>query len=220
MPELAQVATQAAAVGLAPLGALHPADGTVPGVATVVLLGPDEPRFWDIVRASPEYRDGAADPIDRWSLRVIGGLAAALGAVAFYPFGGPPWQPFTGWARASGAAWASPVGLLVNAERGLFVSFRGALGFGERLALPAPAAFPCAACARPCLTACPVGALGAHGYDVGACHRYLDTAEGADCLARGCAVRRACPVGRGMRPEAQSAFFMTAFHGRQSACDD
>ncbi|MBS8226880.1 ferredoxin, partial [Vannielia litorea] len=63
------------------------------------------------------------------------------------------------------------------------------------------------------LTACPVNALSASGYDTGACHAYLDTPEGADCLNRGCKVRRACPVSAAFpRVEAQSAFHMDHFH--------
>jgi epoxyqueuosine reductase len=150
---------------------------------------------------------------------VIGGLARRLGAEARFPFGGPPWQPFTAWARASGSAWEAPVGLLVHVRVGLFVSYRGALAFAERLPLPPPAPRPCDDCARPCLDACPAGALGAAGYDVPRCHTFLDSAAGADCRDRGCAVRRACPVGRDLRPAAQSAFHMADFHGRQSACD-
>lgn len=218
MPDLDGISAQAAAVGLVPVGALHP-EG-MPGVGTVVLLGPDEPDFWRIFQASPEFRDGAADPVDRWSARVVGALAAALGGSAYFPFEGPPWQPFTTWARASGAIADSPVGLLVHAERGLFISFRGAIGFGARLDLPAPVARPCESCVQPCRTACPVGALGTTGYDVAACHRHLDTPEGRDCLDLGCAVRRACPIGRSLRQDAQSGFHMTAFHGTDSTCED
>ena len=184
-----------------------------------MLLGPAGAGFWEIFAASPEYRDGRNDPLDRWSERVIGGLAAACGGEALFPFGGPPWRPFTGWARASGEAWASPVGLLVHARRGLMVSYRGALALAERLELPPPAARPCDGCAAPCLAACPVGALGADGYDVPACHGWLDGMRGRGCLDGGCLVRRACPVGQGMQPEVQSAFHMAAFHGRQRACD-
>ena len=151
---------------------------------------------------------------------MIGALAEGLGALAaVFPFGGPPFAPFTAWARASGRAWVSPVGLLVHAERGLLVSYRGALALAPRLALPPPAARPCDACARPCLDACPVGRARAAGYDLAACHGWLDAAAGRDCMRRGCAVRRACPVGRGSQPAAQSAFHMAAFHGTQGACD-
>jgi hypothetical protein len=214
---LAAVAALARPAGLAVLGGFHPEpdDGAPAGCGTLLLLGPDEPGFWDLFQASPEFGEGAADPLNRWSERVIGGLAAATGGRALFPFGGPPWQPFTAWARRSGAAWISPVGLLVHARRGLFVSYRGALALGERLALPEPPARPCDTCAKPCLDACPVGALSGAGYDLAACHGWLDSAAGGDCMGRGCAVRRACPVGRGSRPEAQSAFHMRAFHGRQ-----
>ena len=57
-----------------------------------VLLGPDGPGFWRIFRASPEFGDGGADPLDRWSERVIGGLAAEFRGQALFPFGGPPWH--------------------------------------------------------------------------------------------------------------------------------
>jgi epoxyqueuosine reductase len=221
VPGVDAVARLAGQEGLAPLGAFHPepADGAPPGTGTLVLLGPDEPAFWAQFRAGPEFADGRPDPLDRWTRRVAEGLARTLGGTALLPFGGPPWQPFTAWARRSGAAWQSPVHLLVHARAGLFVSYRAALALPERLELPPPSAAPCPACAQPCRTACPAGALGPDGYDVAACHAWLDTAAGADCLARGCAVRRACPVGAGRRPEAQSAFHMAAFHGRQDRCD-
>ncbi|HET9068269.1 MAG TPA: ferredoxin [Amaricoccus sp.] len=220
-PTLADVAARARRFELAPLGAFHPVegDGAPEDCGTLVLLGPDGPGFWPHFAASPEFRDGAPDPLDRWSARVVAALAAGFGGAAILPFGGPPFAPFTAWARRSGEAWISPVGLLVHASLGLLVSYRGALALPGRLELPATGPRPCDACPAPCLAACPVGALQRGPYDLGACHGFLDTAPGRDCLGRGCAVRRACPVGRELRPEAQSAFHMTAFHGTESACD-
>ena len=212
----------ARAEGLALLGGLHPGpgDGAPEGIGTLLLVGPEGgPGFWALFETSSERRDGASDPLDRWSERVLGTLAVRFGATALFPFGGPPWWPFAAWARASGEAWESPVGLLVHARLGLFASYRGALAFPDRLPVPTPVTRPCDTCAAPCRAACPVGALGAAGYDVPACHAFLDTGPGRACLTRGCAVRRACPVGAGLRPDAQSAFHMTAFHGRQAACD-
>ena len=121
---LAAIAARARPHGLAPLGAFHPGpdDGAPEGCATLVLLGPDGPDFWPRFRASPEYGDRAADPLNRWSERVIAALATAFGAQPLFPFGGPPWQPFTLWARRTGETWDSPVGLLVHARAGLFVS--------------------------------------------------------------------------------------------------
>jgi epoxyqueuosine reductase len=182
------------------------------GIGTLLLLGPREPGFWGVFTASEEYRDGRADPLDRWSSRVIGDLAKALNAKHFFPFGGPPWEPFLQWALDSGRAHVSPVGLLVHDEAGLMVSFRGALGLAERLELPEAPPNPCDHCEkRPCLTACPVDALSPAGYDVAACKADLDRSEN-DCMSKGCAVRRVCPVSIGYgRLEEQSAFHMRAF---------
>lgn len=203
----------AAREGLAVLGGFHPGpeDGAPQGAATILMLGPSGPAFWERFRASPEHADGAPDPLDRWSERVLGALARAHGARALFPFGGPPWTPFTAWARRTGRAWASPVGLLVHETAGLFVSYRGALAFAGRREVPPPGEPPCVACPAPCVTACPPRALTDAGYDVPACRAWLEAEPGRDCLRRGCAVRRACPAGRDLRPEAQSAFHMTSF---------
>ena len=202
-----------AGLHLAVLGGFACIDGdTVPaGTRTVLLLGPREPGFWAHMRAEPEW--GAVDPVDRWSRRVIGGLACDLGAKALFPFGGPPYHPFQAWALRTGRMWQSPVRLLVHADQGLMVSFRGALALREAVEVPLPVASVCGGCAAPCLRACPVGALGEQGYDVPACHSFLDRQAGDDCMSGGCLVRRACPVSLGYaRIPEQSAYHMRQFH--------
>ncbi len=186
--------------------------GLPKGTRTVLMLGPGS-GFWPHLTAQPEW-DGQPDPIDRWSRRVIGHLACDLGAKALFPFGGPPWHPFQKWALRTGAVWESPVRLLVHGEQGLMVSFRGALALKEAFDLPVPQQSPCHTCTeKPCLTACPPRALTGAGYDVPACHTWLDTAPGRDCLSQGCAVRRACPVSqRYDRMAEQSAWHMARFH--------
>lgn len=215
MTTLAGIAALAARHRLGIFGAFHPeAEDALPeGTGTLVLLGPDD-GFWPYVTASPEFADGRPDPLDRWSRRVIGRMACELRAKAHFPFGGPPWKPFFRWALRSGRAFASPVTLLVHDTAGLMVSYRGAIALKERIALPAPVPSPCDSCAeRPCLTACPAEALTGRGYDLARCHAFLDTPDGLENLARGCAVRRACPISaRYDRPEAQSAFHMAQFH--------
>lgn len=181
------------------------------GTRTVLLLGPAA-GFWPHVTAAPEW-DGAPDPVDRWSRRVIGRMACDLGAKALFPFGGPPYHPFYAWALRTGRVWDSPVRLLVHASQGLMVSFRGALALKEAVDLPPAAAKPCDGCAAPCLAACPAGALTGAGYDVPRCHGFLDGAAGRDCMEFGCAVRRACPVSHGYaRVPEQSAYHMRQFH--------
>lgn len=181
--------------------------------STLALLSPDEPGFWDHVTASPEFADGAADPLDRWSSRVIGAMALGLGGMALFPFGGPPWHPFQRWALRSGRAWASPVGFVVHDRMGLMASYRGAIALPGRISVSTPAAAPCEGCAAPCLAACPPGALTGAGYDLAACHAFLDRSEGETCLNAGCLVRRACPLSQTYgRLARQSAWHMRQFH--------
>jgi len=181
---------------------------------TLALLGPKPPDFWAAFTQSQEWQDGAADPMDRWSRRVIGALADRFDATALFPFGGPPFLPFFSWALRSGRVHRSPIQLLVHDTQGLMVSFRGAIALRERVELPDPPAPPCDSCAdKPCLTTCPVDALGA-AYDVPKCKSFLDMPDGSDCMGAGCAARRACPVSQTIaRPDAQAAYHMTQFKG-------
>jgi epoxyqueuosine reductase len=182
---------------------------------TRILIG-TAPGFWDVFTESAEFSDGNSDPIDRWSKRILGELAADLGAVAQFPSDGPPYAPFIAWALATGRFWQSPTGMLVHDVAGLMISIRGALQFEEGMRDVPWGASPCETCAqKPCITACPVDALSAdRPYDVPACKAYLDTPAGMECMTRGCHVRRACPVSQSFgRIDAQSAFHMKAFHG-------
>lgn len=195
-------------LALAPLGLRRLGD-CPDGHRTITLIGPDEPAFWGIFGESPEFADGEPDPMDRWSKRVLGAVAATLDAEALFPFGGPPYAPFFAWAKQSGRFWASPINFLVHDEAGLFVSFRGAIRWQATPRL-GTAQQPCLTCDAPCATACPVGAFD-DGYDVAACKAYVASDAGADCRTRGCLARRACPVGQGTRLPAQATFHMEAF---------
>lgn len=205
----------AARHGLGIVGAFHPGleDNAPGGTGTLVLLAPRAPDFWNFFQTQPEATDGKPDPLDRWSTRTVSAIARVLGATALFPFGGPPWHPFISWAKHSGSIHASPVSLLVHNDQGLMVSFRGALALKETISLTPPRLTPCLMCAAPCESACPVNALSEDGYDTAACHAFLDTAAGADCMENGCKVRRACPVSESFgREPAQSAYHMAQFH--------
>jgi hypothetical protein len=197
------------------LGGFHADDDpSLPkGTQTLLLLGPAA-GFWPHFTAQSEWGDGAPDPMDRWSRRVIGRMACDLGGpnskvTALFPFGGPPYHPFYSWALRTGRVWQSPIKLLVHDTQGLWVSFRGALALRARIDLPPPAQKPCDTCAAPCKTTCP--ALNTAGYDVAACHNLLE--GGKDCMNLGCASRRACPVSAGYaRLPEHSAYHMRQFH--------
>lgn len=202
-----EIDASAKQVGVIIVGGLHPDDG-----GTLLLLGPDEPAFWPKFTSSSEFSDGLGDPLDRWSKRNIGNLAAKFDAEAVYPSDGPPHPAFLQWALDSGRCWSSPVHLLVHDKSGLFLSFRGALKLSERIDLPSqPSRSPCSHCMGPCISACPVMAFASGAYDVDACKAHIATPQGSDCY-QGCKVRRACPVSQSYgRLEEQSEFHMKAF---------
>ncbi|MEX0808624.1 MAG: ferredoxin [Dongiaceae bacterium] len=227
---IAELFATAAGEGLLSRGYFHPGPGdAVPALAggepagTLLLLGHAGRSMWPAFEASPEMSDGAPDPLDRWSRRLIDGLAQRFGATALYPFGGPPYLPFQRWARRAEPVAPSPLGIFIHPEYGLWHGYRGALAFQARWPL-APADLrpvPCESCeARPCLHACPVDAFTPAGYAVADCRAHLDRSAGAPCRDGGCLARRACPVGREFGyDDAQARFHMRAFHraGRRPA---
>jgi ferredoxin len=219
MTALSSILAAIEAAGLVPRGAMRLQDseqlGELSDVRTLVLIGMTGCAGWDAFAASREAHDGTEHPLDRWSRRVISALARDLDAAALFPFGGPPHWPFQQWAQRAEAVHPSPIGLLIHPVYGLWHSYRGALGFKQALEVPAleDAPSPCDSCReRPCLSACPVGAFSIEGYDVAACASHLKSAAGADCMARGCLARRACPIGaeHAQAPD-QAAFTMRAY---------
>lgn len=220
---LGDIQQAVAAQGLAWRGAFHPGDGDLPAnrqIGTLVLAGFIGRENWSSFAASPEAADGQPDPLDRWSRRVIGAIAQAVGASAIFPFDGPPWAPFQRWAQKAEPVYPSPLGMLIHPDWGLWHAWRGALAFRQRLDLPEPArrSSPCESCAgKPCLSACPVAAFKPDEYDVRVCVSHIDAAEGAGCMEQGCRARLACPVGARHRygPD-RAQFHMRAFRKAQT----
>ena len=187
-------------------------DATRPA-RTVLMIGHAGAGMWQAFSAA---RAAGPNPLDRWSQGVIDDLAQRFGARPVYPYDTPS-LPFLRWAERAWPLFASPLGLLIDTEYGLWHALRGALLLPDAIDLPEqPArASPCATCVeKPCLTACPVSAFSAAGYDVPACRGHLRTAAGEACLDGGCGARGACPVGVGWRyPDAQIRFHMESFSG-------
>jgi hypothetical protein len=188
-------------------------DGNPPG--TLILVGDVGGAIWPQFSRSPEANDGAPDPLDRWTRRIVDGIAETTGATAIYPFGGPPYWPFQRWAQRAEPVFPSPLGILIHPEHGLWHAYRAAMTFPGRLNLPpkSEAQSPCESCAgKPCLSACPVNAFTVRGYNVDACAAHIACAAGEPCMAGGCLARNACPVAPDRRySAAQIRFHMAAF---------
>lgn len=178
----------------------------------VVLLGNVGGSIWPSFTEWRKRHDGP-DPLDTWSKSLIRPLAEQLRAAAYFP-SDPPWQPFQQWAMKAEGLRSSPLGILIHPQFGLWHGYRGALGFPYSIEIsPDEAEHPCESCAeKPCLSACPVNAVGLSGFDIPRCHAYLASDAGkAVCMISGCAARNSCPVGLQYRyPPGQLRFHMEA----------
>lgn len=184
--------------------------------ASVLLIGNVGSSLWPAFsrwrEAQPDR--GGSDPLDTWSKAIVQPVAAAAHATAWFP-SDPPWQPFQQWAMRAEGLKTSPLGILIHPVYGLWHGYRGALGFAERIEDEPFRAqhHPCDHCPeKPCLTACPAGAVHAETFDLPACRAHLGIAQGqAGCMLSGCLARAACPVGAQYRyEEAQLRFHMAA----------
>ena len=196
------------------------------GQSSVALVGNVGSSFWDKFTQSTEYRDGAANPLDRWSMRVANKVAPTLNAKPVFPFQGPPYLPFQQWAKRAEALHQSPLGLMIHPQFGLWHAYRFALLINEEFdATLAKQDSPCLSCIdQPCLNTCPVNAFSKSGYDVDSCADYLKQNALAECFQHGCMARFVCPAGPEYRYlDAQSQFHLGAFVGARlisSAADD
>lgn len=224
MPVMQRLREEVARFGLAVRVAFAPhAQDAVPpledgrAARTLALVGNVGSSLWPAFTASPEFGDGQPHALDRWSRRIGEDIAARHGGRALFPFGGPPHHPFQRWAMRGGTLFPSPIGLLIDAEHGVWHAFRFAVALPDRTDEAAPAASsPCASCAtRPCLNACPVDAFGPEGYRHRDCVDYLTTHPDAACWQIGCLARHACPVGAQNRYRpVHASFHMRAFVAR------
>ncbi len=168
---------------------------------------PDAPRFVILIgNAGPtcssrfaRERDPGHDAMDDWTREVVEDLARDLDARALYPFDmNPPW-PFSAGRGAAVRGTSRPWPQHPPYHSGYArLSRRTSVPRGIRHSGTAPRTAPLRQLrAKPCLTACPVGAFDGTSYDVPACARHIATPAGEACMGRGCLARHACPVGQG-----------------------
>ncbi|MGQ0675498.1 MAG: ferredoxin, partial [Rhodospirillales bacterium] len=203
MNVLQRLAAALAPSGLILRGGFHPRgrDEAPPlpdgrAARTLVMVGnagaKDGNAMWRAFSAARARYPGD-DPLNRWTRDAVEPVARMAGAAALFPFDRPRacsrhW-PFQRWAMRAESVAPSPLGILIHPEYGLWHAYRAALAFAQALDLPARAErpSPCESCAaKPCLASCPVEAFKGGGYDAPRCAGFLDTAEGGDCMERGC----------------------------------
>lgn len=189
-----------------------------------LLIGNAGSSMWRVFSKSDEYADGALDPMNRWTKRVLDGIAQSLGARVIYPFDEPYW-PFQRIAQKASQSRSSPLGILIHPEYGLWHAFRGVIIFDDiheyssqvsSLAAHSESLnHPCETCLdKPCLSACPVGAFTGERLDVKSCFTHLDSANDPDCMQSGCQARCACPIAKEHQYDgAQMKFHMQSYRG-------
>ena len=180
---------------------------------TAIVVGNGGGAFWAAFRAAHARDGSSADPLDRFTRDVVATATADVaGARTVFPFDATPTLvDFQTLAELAGLGRRSLVGVLVHPEYGPWLALRAAILVREdvRAARPADGFDPCPGCVeRPCITACPAGAVGADGWDVPRCvaHRLADATR----CAGGCHARLDCVYGRAHRYPADALAFHQA----------
>ncbi len=189
----------------------HRLSSIAPEMRSAIVIGNGGRAFWDAFqRARPS---GSQHPLDAFTRAAVTEALDPLpaGARLVFPFDYPGTPvSFVHLAECAGLGRRSLLGVLVHPEYGPWMALRAAVLLPDALAPTAMPDFdPCPTCiARPCITACPAGAVSADGWDVPGCMAYRLRA--VDDCAGGCHARIDCVLGRDHRypPEAM------AFHQR------
>lgn len=173
----------------------------LPGARSALVLACGGRDFGEAFDASPEARDGRADPVDRFTERIVSGAIlrrrdphVAARAVYYWEQQDGGFADFVALGRACGMGSPSRLGILVHPQYGPWISIRAVILTQAALsvtpALQTPG--PCDDCPAPCAAACPGAALASRDFDVSACVRTTLSRE--TCRLR-CDARRACVVG-------------------------
>ena len=167
----------------------------LPNERQLILLGHSGRRLWQQVQAAGI---GGEHPIDDYTLQTVRRWLADSLPGRHYRVLYPGEAPIGLQALGALAGWhqPSPIMVGVDAEWGSWYAYRAALLVDADFC-PTPRvdrSSPCQDCTtRPCLAACPAGALAGGRFDLATCSRYRLQTDSACAVA--CLARQACPVG-------------------------
>lgn len=167
-----------------------------PPYRQLLLIGHGGRRMWEAMQAS-EFRD-RPDPVDSFSLDVVQRWLAETCPNAkheiIYPAEGRL-VPLQQLGALAGWHHASPFRIGINHKWGSWFAYRVALLIDSDWPISEPQTwgYPCEGCLeKPCVTACPAGAVSNQGNMLERCIDYR-LQEGSSC-AQQCLSRLACPV--------------------------
>lgn len=164
-----------------------------PGHRRIVLLAHGGRRLWERLHG----KLSGQDPVDRHSRATAESFMTRYAGVEFetlYPLA-DRFVPLQSLGRIAGWTNPSPVGLDITTGFGLWFAYRAVLATSAELPVSTIAhrPSPCGSCHdKPCIDACPAGAVQAGGLDGQRCMAYRLTA--ASLCADRCLARLACPV--------------------------
>ena len=169
---------------------------------SLLLVGSSGQGLWDTIVGS---RSSQPHPIDSHclgALTAFGASAGAAGVDTRLIWHGGSDRPFPVVQLGEALGWSqrSRMGIGIHPQRGLWFAYRGVVAIGQELRVDSTAPppglnSPCAECeGTPCISVCPVSAVGGPGgVDLGLCFDERER-QGAVCGGR-CLSRLACPVG-------------------------
>ncbi|QLQ26467.1 MAG: hypothetical protein HZT41_17985 [Dechloromonas sp.] len=169
--------------------------GTTAGFRQLILLGHGGKRLWECVQAAGHT---GGDPIDDYCARVVADWFAAELPGRRYRIVHPGSTPVPLQYLGTLAGWHHPTPFMVgiDPEWGTWNAYRAVVladtGFSP--SRPVDRSNPCTGCqARPCIPACPAGAMDGGSFALATCIAYRQR-DHSRCQHT-CLARIACPVG-------------------------
>ena len=172
----------------------------------LLVFGHGGRQLWESLGANP----AGDDPIDSYSIACVEGFMARHGLAdgeVLYP-GSDSRIDLVAVGQLLGWHFPSPAGLGIHPAYGLWSAVRVVLktlaDFAETMPPQEPS--PCDGCAeKPCIRACPVGAVREGPFDMAACSD--ERVRGNSGCTSLCMARLACPVGARHRYDAQQVAY-------------